>query len=187
MDSISFRNIADRLQLNLGDVGQLDPQHCIVNQNSGFYVVSDKRGEPAPDNRLMIRRISVTGRTDSVVYVAWPGAEQDKIELTHGQNSVRIEFVLPEYTGSRNVEYSYWLEGYDDTWSRMQRNSYKEYTRLPKGTYTFHVRACNRISGKIQETEMSITVGAAWYETWAAYLAYLIIAMLAVRYIYILW
>lgn len=183
VDSISLRGITDRLQLGLGDVGQLDSAHTIVNHDNGFYIIGSKPKAPTEDNRLIIRRITSTTKTDSIVYQAAPAAENPNVRLPHILNSIKIEFALPEYTGMNSVEYRCLLEGYDKEWSRPMNSPYKEYTQLPHGKYTFRVRALNRISGRTQETEAVIEVLPAWYETWIAYIIYIVAAGLACRYI----
>lgn len=183
MDSISLRGITDRLQLGLGDVSQLDSAHTIVNHDNGFYIIGSKPKAPTDDNRLIIRRIMSTAETDSVIYLAAPAADDTDVKLPHSLNSIKIEFALPEYTGMNNVEYRCMLEGYDKEWSRPMSAPYKEYTQLPSGTYKFRVRALNRISGRTQEIEAVIKVLPAWYETWLAYIIYIVAAGLACRYV----
>lgn len=183
VDSISLRGITDRLQLGLGDVSQLDSAHTIVNHDNGFYIIGSKPKAPTDDNRLIIRRIMSTAETDSVIYLAAPAADNTDVKLPHSLNSIKIEFALPEYTGMNNVEYRCMLEGYDKEWSRPMSAPYKEYTQLPSGTYTFRVRALNRISGRTQEIEAVIEVLPAWYETWLAYIIYIVVAGLACRYV----
>ena len=183
VDSISLRGITDRLQLGLGDVSQLDSAHTIVNHDNGFYIIGSKPKAPTDDNRLIIRRIMSTAETDSVIYLAAPAADDTDVKLPHSLNSIKIEFALPEYTGMNNVEYRCMLEGYDKEWSRPMSAPYKEYTQLPSGTYTFRIRALNRISGRTQEIEAVIEVLPAWYETWLAYIIYIVAAGLACRYV----
>ncbi|MDO4309637.1 MAG: triple tyrosine motif-containing protein [Prevotella sp.] len=183
VDSISLRGITDRLQLGLGDVSQLDSAHTIVNHDNGFYIIGSKPKAPTDDNRLIIRRIMSTAETDSVIYLAAPAADDTDVKLPHSLNSIKIEFALPEYTGMNNVEYRCMLEGYDKEWSRPMSAPYKEYTQLPSGTYKFRVRALNRISGRTQEIEAVIKVLPAWYETWLAYIIYIVAAGLACRYV----
>ena len=183
VDSISLHGIANRLQLGLGDVSQLDSAHTIVNHDNGFYIIGSKPKTPTDDNRLIIRRIMSTTNTDSIVYQAAPTVGQTEVRLPHNLNSIKIEFALPEYTGMNNVEYRCMLEGYDKEWSRQTNAPYKEYTQLPSGKYIFHVRALNRISGRTQEVEAAIEVLPAWYETWLAYIIYIVVAGLACRYI----
>lgn len=183
VDSISLRGITDRLQLGLGDVSQLDSAHTIVNHDNGFYIIGSKPKAPTDDNRLIIRRIMSTAETDSVIYLAAPAADDTDVKLPHSLNSIKIEFALPEYTGMNNVEYRCMLEGYDKEWSRPMSAPYKEYTQLPSGTYKFRVRALNRISGRTQEIEAVIKVLPTWYETWLAYIIYIVAAGLACRYV----
>lgn len=183
VDSISLRGITDRLQLGLGDVSQLDSAHTIVNHDNGFYIIGSKPKAPTDDNRLIIRRIMSTAETDSVIYLAAPAADDTNVKLPHSLNSIKIEFALPEYTGMNNVEYRCMLEGYDKEWSRPMSAPYKEYTQLPSGTYKFRVRALNRISGRTQEIEAVIKVLPAWYETWLAYIIYIVATGLACRYV----
>ncbi len=183
VDSISLRGITDRLQLGLGDVSQLDSAHTIVNHDNGFYIIGSKPKAPTDDNRLIIRRIMSTAETDSVIYLAAPAADDTDVKLPHSLNSIKIEFALPEYTGMNNVEYRCMLEGYDKEWSRPMSAPYKEYTQLPSGTYTFRIRALNRISGRTQEIEAVIEVLPAWYETWLAYIIYIVMAGLACQYV----
>ena len=181
VDSISLRGIAGRLQLGLGDVGQLDDGHAIVNHDNGFYIVGDKPKAATADNRLIIRRIMSTSAADSIIYSAGPAAGNAAVTLSHSLNSIKIEFALPEYTGIGTVEYRCMLEGYDAGWSLPMTAPYKEYTRLPKGTYTFRVKALNRVSGRTQEVSAQIEVLPAWYETWPAYIIYIMLAALACR------
>lgn len=183
VDSISLRGITDRLQLGLGDVSQLDSAHTIVNHDNGFYIIGNKPKAPTDDNRLIIRRITSTTKTDSIVYQAALAGGNVNIRLPHSLNSIKIEFSLPEYTDMNNVEYCCLLEGYDKEWSRQMNAPYKEYTQLPRGKYTFRVRALNRISGRTQEVEAAIEVLPAWYETWLAYIIYIVAAGLTCRYI----
>lgn len=185
VDSVSLRSIADRLQTGLGNIGQLDLHHCILNHDNGFFIIGDRVNEAVADNRLLIRCIRSTGDADSVVYAAGPMPDSVGIELPHSMNSIKIEFVQPEYPVNADMEYTCRLEGYDKAWSQPQRASYKEYTKLPQGRYTFRVRARNRISGRTQEAQIGITVEPAWYETWVAWLIYIIMVMVAVRYILI--
>lgn len=183
VDSTSLRSIADGLHLGLGDIGYLDSKHVILNHDDGFYIVGNNTRRPRPDNLLMIRRITSTTGTDSTLYSAGLTDKPAETVLPHSLNSIRIEFALPEYTGPHNVEYRCMLEGYDKEWSSPVSAPYKEYTKLPHGTYTFRVKAHNRISGRTHEVSTVITVSAAWYETWPAYIIYIVIAATAIAYI----
>lgn len=179
VDSMSYRAVAKSQQLGMGKIYPLANGMTMVNSNDGFYLVHDNFKEKKEDNPLFISRITSTNQGDSIVYrhsVKENGVVQ--IRLAHSLNSINIEFVQPEFLVDDAIVYSCFLENYDTQWSQS-RSNYKEYTQLGKGSYVFHVKAYNRISGKTQETEIKITILPAWYETVWAYLLYFLLACLA--------
>jgi len=91
---------------------------------------------------------------------------------SHNQNSLRFEFVAPEYRNAGLVTYSYMLENYDDEWSNFAVENIKEYTHLPKGHYTFKVRAKNELESTVAECTYVFTIEPAWYETKIALFIY---------------
>ena len=116
---------------------------------------------------------------------SFPGKKVKKVVIEHDKNSITIDFVMPEYRDEHAVIYQCFLEGYDKGWTDEQLTTSKEYTRLPKGTYTFHVKARNLITGNTEVTELQIEILPAWYETWWAYLIYIIIGLLILQYTFI--
>lgn len=185
VDSISYRSILNRLQNGMGDINCIDPEHTLFNYDNGFYMVDNHFSKKINDNKLIIRRIIGTNNADSTLYTAMLANHKNEIKIPHDQNSIRIEFVQPEYLRENSVEYTCYMEGMDKRWSERQSLTTKEYTRLSKGTYIFHVRSYNHISGKNQETQIKIIIMPAWYETTSAYLIYTILLILAIRYLVI--
>ena len=120
-----------------------------------------------------------TNHGDTLLYACNPMPKDYVYRIPHEENSIRFSFVMPEYTRPKEIVYSYWLEGYDKGWSVPQTIGEKEYTKLPKGDYAFHLRATNRITGVSDEQCINIHIEPAWYETWWAYTLYFIIAILA--------
>ena len=176
VDSMSYRGIANTQQYGLGNMYAMGTGYSLVNSNDGFYLVKDQYKADNHGYPLFINKITATtNKQDSIVYQHTHGQKEGlKITLPHSLNSITIEFVSPEYVAEDAIAYSYYLENYDSRWGTSNTNS-KEYTHLGKGTYVFHVKAYNRISGKTQETSIEITILPAWYETFWAYLIYIII------------
>jgi ligand-binding sensor domain-containing protein len=183
VDSTSYRSFINRLQMGMGDIGCIDGDHTIFNYDKGFYLVKNNYGSNATDDKLMIRLVTSTNDSDSIVYSALLPNKQQSIKIPHNLNSIRIEFVQPEYLGENAIEYSCYLEGTDKHWGQRQTSTSKEYTNLSRGTYIFHVRSFDSISGKSQETEMKITILPAWYETTFMICLYVILAIIALKYI----
>ena len=171
---VGFTNMVHQLQMGLGHLGFLEGQRVILNTNDGFYLMNPKANEPVKAGKVMIRHIYSTNKGDSLVYAWYPGAEME-VTLPHGLNSIRLEYVVPEYRGEMSVEYSCFLENYDSNAGEMSRVTTKEYTKLAKGKYIFHVKARNLVDGTESETKILIRILPAWYETWWAYLFYMIL------------
>ena len=191
-DSLTFRHIAQGLQHAFGHIGFMPDGSALFNTETGFILTASQQGTHHHPSYLFVRRVTSTNEGDSILYEAPTSAQdttrtiQHELTIDKALNSLRIEFILPEYASENSVSYSCFLEGYDRTWSNVTANE-KEYTRLPKGTYLLHVRCFNNLDGQTQETTFVIRILPAWYETWWAYLLYALMAVVAlyllVRYV----
>ncbi|MCR5077166.1 MAG: hypothetical protein K6A82_03910 [Prevotella sp.] len=178
----SFGNLVRRLQMSLGHIGMLDGHHTLLNYDNGFFMMRDSYQNVEAQKHFFLRSIwSISGERDSLLYSHFPSQKEQRVEVPHALNSLRLEFVLPEYRDNRAVVYTCKLEGYEETWSVPQPATYKEYTQLGKGTYTFRVRATNLVTGQTAETSIEIKILPAWYETWFAYFVYMILAVILLR------
>ncbi|MFZ4562546.1 MAG: sensor histidine kinase [Bacteroidales bacterium] len=133
--------------------------------------------EPYP---TLIRQITITN--DSVIYFGNEVPGSGKIlagneTFSYQYNSLRFEFTAPFYAPKGENQYQYLLEGFDETWSDWSVQTNKEYTNLPKGSYTFHVKARN-IYGKIaREASYQFSILAPWYTTIWAFIIYFLLAV----------
>ncbi|WP_017729850.1 ATP-binding protein [Nafulsella turpanensis] len=68
------------------------------------------------------------------------------------------------------LEYSYFLEGFEEGWSNWKSDVKKEYTNLNGGSYTFHVKA--RYKGKTESLKASlpISIPTPWFKTTPAFI-----------------
>ncbi|HEY5771993.1 MAG TPA: GAF domain-containing protein, partial [Chitinophagaceae bacterium] len=103
-----------------------------------------------------------------------------QVSVTYKDNTFRFEYASPFFEQEDKTQYQTWLEGFENTWSDLDINYYKEYTNLPTGQYTFHVRALN-IYGKLSEEAVyHFEILPPWYRTWWAYLLYAIAAAIII-------
>lgn len=175
---IPYNNMVKQLQMGLGHVGFIDSSRILLNSNNGFFSVGADNIPTIKDNsEVFIRSVVSTNEKDSLLYVSLPGQAGKRLVVPHDLNSLRIEFVMPEYCDRDGVEYSCMLENYDDQWQIPQRSVVKEYTKLARGSYVFHVKAHDIVNGKDSEASLEIIVLPAWYETWWAYFIYIILAV----------
>jgi signal transduction histidine kinase len=90
---------------------------------------------------------------------------------------MRFEYAAPFFDKENKTQYQVWLKGFEKGWSDWDVNYYKEYTNLPEGDYTFHVRAMN-IYGKLSEEAVyAFTIQPPWWRTWWAYTIFGLLAL----------
>lgn len=125
----------------------------------------------------------VTFGEDSVVAVGAFGAppaggqpEGQRPKLPYGYNSAFFEFGATYYTAVNELRFQYWLEGLETDWSPPTVLSAKEYTYLPAGDYTFHLRAQNVFGELGSETAFHFTIWPPWHQTWWARLGFVLLA-----------
>jgi class 3 adenylate cyclase len=111
---------------------------CVAQQTSDE--------EPLPE------RIVLKG--DSVVTIQ----SGEKRVFNSRYNNLRFEFKTPDST-----ELRYFLEGFDNDWSRWTGTDYKEYTNLPAGSYILRVQYIYKGSTAGELSPLSLRVLPVWY------------------------
>lgn len=156
-------------------VNVLSPGEVIVANQNGFWSIdasmdTDKEWAPHPFVS------AIYANADSLVYRAGPIADES-FTLPFAMNSLRFDFACPDFASGGAVSYSSFLEGYDSGWSPMSTESSREYTRLPEGTYTLHLRARNLQTDREEETLFSVRILPPWYRSLAAKVVYFILVV----------
>lgn len=100
----------------------------------------------------------------------------DEIKLNHSIKSFTIGFVGLEYNNPDKVVYQIKMDGFDNEWKTLPQSShYATYTNLPPGKYKFTVRAS--IPGTdYKERSIRISITPPLWQTWWAYLIYVLLA-----------
>jgi len=94
-------------------------------------------------------------------------SETDIIELKHDQNSITIDFASFDYANSLGIQYSYFLENFDNDWNEPSVNRSATYTNLDPGEYSFQVKTVS-IDRKESNLgpKLKIIVLAPYWGTW---------------------
>jgi len=108
---------------------------------------------------------------DSTLFIK---GENDKIVIEDNKTkSFGLYFSVPSFI-KQDLEFSYYLEGFDEDWSDWTTDTRKEYTNLSGGEYTFHLRAQNIDDNKVEilPFEFDIIVPIKWYESYITYILF---------------
>lgn len=146
----------------------LDDGRVLLGGNYGLTIINPSR-------------IShVKGQT-SVVFTSHPYS--DEMTLSYEERSPKINFSTLDYSDVNNVKYTYWLEGYDLSWSVPSPTPWVNYQNLPFGSYRLHVKASysDGIWGK--ESVLDISVEPPFYLSvwaWVFYALFLTVVIVMV-------
>lgn len=92
-------------------------------------------------------------------------------------NSIRFEYAAGAYDAPQYNRYQYWLKGFDDDWSALTTETYRSYTRIPEGSYTFIVRGKNIYDEFSELASYTFNISPPWYRHYLAYGFYAILFM----------
>jgi hypothetical protein len=182
VDSLSFGTLKSKLISGFEHFNFLNDSNIIVSTEDGFSWLNlskiSKRSKPF---KVSIRNVLLTNEGDSIVsgYQAIQNSNQIP-EFNFNHNSIRFEYIAPEFRNEASVTYSYLLENFDNKWSTYSTFNQKEYTKLKKGTYTFKVRARSLLESETVETTFRFIILPPWYESTIAFVLYIILFIILV-------
>jgi signal transduction histidine kinase/ligand-binding sensor domain-containing protein/DNA-binding response OmpR family regulator len=100
----------------------------------------------------------------------------DAVTLKYDQNILSLDYAVLDYRSGNHLTIAYRLKGFDNEWHEDSEPQRATYTNLPAGNYIFEVKCDDpdRFTN-IPYKSLAITVLAAPWATWWAYLIYAII------------
>lgn len=100
--------------------------------------------------------------------------------LPFNSNSVIFRFTAPAYERPERVHFSHRLVGFDSSWSDWEKVTYKEYTNLREGDYTFQIRAVNAYNSISEIESFDFTIKPPFLRSRIAYSGYFLIMILII-------
>ncbi|MBS1660388.1 MAG: transcriptional regulator, partial [Bacteroidetes bacterium] len=153
-----------------------DNENILVGGNNGLYHLNYSRYIQTNDSlTVLISAVKAIAERDSLIYGGY--ASNGDVKLANHWNSFHFEYSSPIYSQQAGVEFSYRLEGFDRDWSEWTLKTEKDYTNLSYGRYQFQVRARDNLGNISSVSSFSFEVKPAWYQTFWAYLLYLLLAV----------
>lgn len=156
-------------------------EDIIVSNQEGFWIIKPTVSRsPRVQNKPFVNTVRVN--RDSIVYSASPaGIDSMTLSLPHELNSIALDFGYTDFSAINGVEFSSWLENYDDDWSPYSRQPSREYTRISEGNYEFHLRARDPVTGLVTESEFKFRVTPPWYRSNVAKIIYVVLVLSALE------
>lgn len=167
---IYIPELHNQLVTGFEHINPIDPGNVLIGGEKGFYHLNyaaykNNIGRPIP---IYIAGVKTSGKSDSLIFGGY-GTHANTMEVDYASNSFHFEFAAPLYASQKNIEYSYYLKGFDGHWSGWGQKSEKDYTNLREGTYTFEVKARTNLNTESVISSYTFIVLPPWYRTWWAY------------------
>ncbi|MEO7265409.1 MAG: triple tyrosine motif-containing protein, partial [Ferruginibacter sp.] len=181
---IYFPELANKFVSGFEHIYTINRNNVFIGGDKGFYHVNLEAYKKIKSPlHVLISSVKAINTRDSLMF---GGYEKDVNDLTgqttkmpsqvsHSWNSFHFEFAAPVYAQQSNIEYSYFLDGFDVTWAPFSRKTEKEYTNLPAGNYHFKVKVRNNLGNESSVAVYSFTVLPPWYLSSWMYAVYLIL------------
>ncbi|RYY33878.1 MAG: transcriptional regulator [Sphingobacteriaceae bacterium] len=190
---IYIPELTSRILSGFENVCPIDSNNIFVGAENGYYHINfAKYKQNIQPLRAYIRKIKAIADTDSLLFGGYFGnvndnkkqSAQNAPSLGYLWNSLHFEYSSPIFEERSNVEYSYFLDGFDKEWSAWSKRTEKDYTNLPAGNYTFKIKARNHLNNESKISSYSFTITPPWYATIWAFIVYAAIIIYLLYYFY---
>jgi len=106
-------------------------------------------------------------------------SDAQAFEIEEKDNVISFEFIALNYYYSSSNQYSYYLEGFDKSWSEPSTHHQATYTNLYPGTYIFKIKAANNDGVWNQQVQdFVLIVHPPWWKSSWSYLLYGIVGIM---------
>jgi len=102
-------------------------------------------------------------------------------KLTFSDNSLRFDYSAPVFVSKGKTLYRYFLKGFDKDSSDWTELTYKDYTNIPAGKYTFTVEAKNEFGMHLNSSKFDFEILIPKYRRWWAFIIYALFLFLIIR------
>lgn len=163
----------------------INSKNVLVGGEKGFYHINyDQYKSNSKQIEVAVRNVKAIDETEQLVFGGYYGTDEKNNytintvpQLNYRWNSLHFEFSSNLFGQQSNVEYAYFLEGFDKNWSAWFQKTEKDYTNLPPGNYTFKVKARNNFGSESAPATYRIQILPPWYRSFLAYFIYSLMAV----------
>jgi DNA-binding CsgD family transcriptional regulator len=156
-------------------------KNIFIAGQQGFYHLNYEQYKTLKvKTPIIISAVKAINKGDSTIFSGYYVTEQDKQmpvnkevpTLGFAWNSLHFDYSSPLYGREAGIEYSYYLEDFDKSWSSWSKKTEKDYTYLSPGTYTFKVKARRNEGDESAIATYRFVILPPWYRTNWAYALY---------------
>ena len=99
---------------------------------------------------------------------------QNSLVFDYGK-PVRFNFIPSSFYETNEIAYRTRIKGYTDEWSSYEKIPFKDFEKLPHGTYTIEVQAKNLYGSESNIYKYNFSINPPWYFSIYAIIVYIIL------------
>lgn len=191
MELLYIPELNGKLVSGFEHINPINKYNVLVGAQKGFYHVNfDKYVGGGNSIKVQFSLIKTIGKADSLLFGGYFGEvneirkQRNIPKISYALNSLHFEYSAIVNKNQSNIQYSYYLEGFDKGWSEYSKKTEKDYTNLPHGDFIFKVKARKNFGVESEAAIYKISISPPWYKTVWAYLTYCLLALFVIYRIY---
>jgi len=191
---IYLPELKNRILSGFENIYPVNKNNIFVGGEMGFYHINyETYKQNIHPLQVYINEVKIKNETEKLIFGGYYRSVNNDSNLQtienipdiqYSFNSIHFEYSSPFYEQQSNLEYSYYLKGFDRSWSDWTKKTEKDYTNLPAGNYLFQIKVRNNLNTESKITTYSFHILTPWYNSIWAWFIYLLIATGALYLLY---
>jgi ligand-binding sensor domain-containing protein/DNA-binding CsgD family transcriptional regulator len=175
-----FKKLDGRYVNEFESIYPYNNEHVFIGIDNGFAHFSSAQPRVYNDSyNTYIIQVTLP-YLDSSLYFNKLRQTSNSYSFPYKKNSIRFYFTSPFYENLQQLEFSFYLENFSEEWSEWSKASFKDYTNLSAGEYSFHVKAKNIYELESNEAVFHFSIKPPYYKTKLAYYIYIILFLMLI-------
>jgi len=169
---LPFRELTGQFIKWFQFVYPLDENHVFFGIQDGFvHYTPDYPKNYQQQFNAFIRRVKLSG-IDSTIFNGTSEGNPTMAGIPFKFNRLQFMYSASDFENPQSLQFSTFLEGFDQEWTTWQSRSTREFTNLAPGKYVFMVRAKNIFDAESSPSRWEFEIFPPWYLRWWAYVFY---------------
>ena len=183
---IYLPELKDRILSGFENIYPINKNNVFIGGELGFYHINyESYKQNIHPLKVFINDVKIKNESEKIVFGGYyksvnnDSNQQTKEsipDINYSFNSIHFEYSSPFYEQQSNLEYSYYLKGFDKGWSEWTKKTEKDYTNLPSGNYIFQIKVRNNLNTESAISNYSFHILPPWYNTIGAWFIYFLLA-----------
>jgi len=179
--NLPFRKLIGSFINGFQFVYPVDRENVLFGINDGFaHYQTNYPKNYQQEFQSFIRRVSLL-HSDSAIFFGANNMKNKQVpSIPYKYNALQFSYSANDFESSKKMQFSTYLEGFDDGWSNWSNRTRREFTNLHRGDYIFHVKAKNPYDVESSDEVYKFEILSPWYLSWWAFIIYSFILLMII-------